>query len=109
MESSEVSHVCASCGPGVPDALSLLQVAEAALADEWVKHGDRIALQRRALRLGKPPRRWKRPSWAESAMWEPAETCITGINVMPAPVHGVSLLQSLLQHHQLFQMRLYGA
>ncbi|KAK9865184.1 hypothetical protein WJX84_006907 [Apatococcus fuscideae] len=55
-----------------------LEVAEAALADEWVKHGDRITLQRRALRLGKPPRRWKRPSWAESALWEPPETCITG-------------------------------
>lgn len=29
-----------------------LEVAEAALADEWLSHGDRLALQRRVLRLG---------------------------------------------------------
>lgn len=51
----------------------LVQMAEAALADEWVINGDRIALQRRVLRLGKPPRRWKRPSWAAVAMREPLE------------------------------------
>ncbi len=50
-------------------------MAEAALADEWVINGDRIALQRRVLRLGKPPRRWKRPSWAAVAMREPLEVC----------------------------------
>jgi hypothetical protein len=50
-----------------------LQVAEAALADEWVRNGDRLALQRRVLRLGKPPRRWKRPQWAAAAMREPRE------------------------------------
>lgn len=48
-------------------------MAEAALADEWVMNGDRIALQRRVLRLGKPPRRWKRPSWAAVALREPLE------------------------------------
>ena len=41
-----------------------LQMAEAALADEWVRHGERLALQRRVLRLGKPPRRWRKPAWA---------------------------------------------
>ncbi len=53
-----------------------LQMAEAALADEWVINGDRVALQRRVLRLGKPPRRWKRPSWASVAMREPLEVCV---------------------------------
>ena len=48
-------------------------MAEAALADEWVINGDRVALQRRVLRLGKPPRRWKRPSWAAAALREPLE------------------------------------
>ncbi len=53
-----------------------LQMAEAALADEWVINGDRVALQRRVLRLGKPPRRWKRPSWASVAMREPLIVCV---------------------------------
>ena len=34
------------------------QAAEASLVDPWVRHGDLLALQRRVLRLGKPPRRW---------------------------------------------------
>ena len=50
-----------------------VQMAEAALADEWVRHGDRLALQRRVLRLGKPPRRWRRPPWASQALQEPCE------------------------------------
>ena len=54
-----------------------VQMAEAALADEWVINGDRVALQRRVLRLGKPPRRWKRPSWAADAMREPLEVVKT--------------------------------
>lgn len=52
------------------------QLAEAALADEWVKTGDRMALQRRVLRLGKPPRRWRRPPWAATALWEPPQVTI---------------------------------
>ena len=52
------------------------QVAETALADEWVKHGERLALQKRILRLGKPPRRWKRPPWAQAAQWDPREVRI---------------------------------
>ena len=53
-----------------------VQIAEAALADEWVTHGDRLALQRRVLRLGKPPRRWRRPPWAAAALSEPREVCL---------------------------------
>lgn len=49
------------------------QVAEAALADEHVRGGERLDLQRRILRLGKPPRRWKTPSWASSLPHDPPE------------------------------------
>lgn len=55
------------------------QVAEAALADEWVRTGDRTSLQRRVLRLGKPPRRWRQPAWANpacAALWQPKEVKI---------------------------------
>lgn len=62
-------------------------MAEAALADEWVINGDRIALQRRVLRLGKPPRRWKRPSWAAVALREPLEVRCLLCN-MQVPVKG---------------------
>ncbi|EFJ11046.1 hypothetical protein SELMODRAFT_426715 [Selaginella moellendorffii] len=41
-----------------------LLVAENGLSDFNVRGGDRIALQRRVLRLGKPPRRWKVPPYA---------------------------------------------
>lgn len=34
-----------------------LLAAEAGVEDTWVQHGDKLALQRRVLRLGKPPRR----------------------------------------------------
>ena len=43
-----------------------LSVAEDGLLDPWVRAGSRTALQRRVLRLGKPPRRWKIPSFSES-------------------------------------------
>ncbi|KAH7623249.1 hypothetical protein Ndes2526B_g01671 [Nannochloris sp. 'desiccata'] len=55
-----------------------LEIGEAALADESLSPGDRLALQRRVLRLGKPPRRWKKPSWATAAQREPREVRITG-------------------------------
>jgi Fanconi-associated nuclease 1 len=55
-----------------------LEVAEAALADPYVRHGDRLALQRRVLRLGKPPRRWKRPAWAVAVQTEPMERRVVG-------------------------------
>ncbi|EFJ04821.1 hypothetical protein SELMODRAFT_432065 [Selaginella moellendorffii] len=41
-----------------------LLVAENGLNDFNVRGGDRVALQRRVLRLGKPPRRWKVPPYA---------------------------------------------
>ncbi|GLI71599.1 hypothetical protein VaNZ11_016863 [Volvox africanus] len=56
-----------------------LQVAEAALTDPWIRHGDRLALQRRVLRLGKPPRRWRRPPWAATALAEPREVVVSAI------------------------------
>lgn len=43
-----------------------LSVAESGLLDPWVRSGSRMALQRRVLRLGKPPRRWKTPDFAKS-------------------------------------------
>lgn len=43
-----------------------LSVAETGLLDPWIRAGSRMALQRRVLRLGKPPRRWKTPSFPES-------------------------------------------
>lgn len=42
-----------------------LSVAENGLLDPWVRAGSRMALQRRILRLGKPPRRWKTPSFSD--------------------------------------------
>lgn len=65
-------------------------MAEAALADEWVINGDRVALQRRVLRLGKPPRRWKRPCWAAVAMREPLEVVKVG--------HAQSSIACLVPH-----------
>uniref|UniRef100_A0A7N0TSX0 Fanconi-associated nuclease n=1 Tax=Kalanchoe fedtschenkoi TaxID=63787 RepID=A0A7N0TSX0_KALFE len=41
-----------------------LIVAENGLLDPWIRAGSRLALQRRILRLGKPPRRWKIPSFS---------------------------------------------
>ncbi|XP_026419372.1 fanconi-associated nuclease 1 homolog [Papaver somniferum] len=43
-----------------------LSVAEEGLLDPWVRAGSKMALQRRILRLGKPPRRWKTPSFSDS-------------------------------------------
>ncbi|KAJ4881818.1 Fanconi-associated nuclease 1-like protein [Raphanus sativus] len=40
-----------------------LSVAEQGLLDPWVRAGSRIGLQRRILRLAKPPRRWKPPTF----------------------------------------------
>ncbi|XP_010461652.1 PREDICTED: fanconi-associated nuclease 1 homolog isoform X3 [Camelina sativa] len=41
-----------------------LTVAEQGLLDPWVRAGSRVALQRRILRLAKPPRRWKTPTFS---------------------------------------------
>ncbi|KAL7081099.1 hypothetical protein ACP275_14G018200 [Erythranthe tilingii] len=55
-----------------------LQVAEDGLLDPWVRAGTRIALQRRVLRLGKPPRRWKIPSYSNSVKRKIFEVHIQG-------------------------------
>ncbi|XP_022722463.1 fanconi-associated nuclease 1 homolog isoform X1 [Durio zibethinus] len=55
-----------------------LSVAEAGLLDPWVRAGSRMALQRRVLRLGKPPRRWKTPSFSESIKRKIKEVHIQG-------------------------------
>ncbi|XP_062228200.1 fanconi-associated nuclease 1 homolog isoform X3 [Phragmites australis] len=41
-----------------------LSIAEGGVVDPWVRSGSKFALQRRVLRLSKPPRRWKVPSYA---------------------------------------------
>lgn len=43
-----------------------LSVAEEGVQDLWIRAGSKMALQRRVIRLGKPPRRWKMPSFAAS-------------------------------------------
>ncbi|GJN29527.1 hypothetical protein PR202_gb17755 [Eleusine coracana subsp. coracana] len=43
-----------------------LSIAEGGVIDPWVRAGSKFALQRRVLRLSKPPRRWKVPSYADS-------------------------------------------
>ncbi|XP_068657744.1 fanconi-associated nuclease 1 homolog [Aristolochia californica] len=43
-----------------------LVVAEEGVRDPCVRAGSKMALERRVLRLGKPPRRWKIPTFAES-------------------------------------------
>ncbi|KAL5758235.1 hypothetical protein ACOSP7_020846 [Xanthoceras sorbifolium] len=55
-----------------------LSVAEEGLMDPWVRAGSRMALQRRVLRLGKPPRRWKTPSFSESIHRKITEVHIQG-------------------------------
>ncbi|XP_075504905.1 fanconi-associated nuclease 1 homolog isoform X3 [Primulina tabacum] len=55
-----------------------LQTAEDGLLDPWVRAGSRVALQRRVLRLGKPPRRWKIPSYSSLIKRKIAEVHIQG-------------------------------
>ncbi|KAJ8476350.1 hypothetical protein OPV22_020077 [Ensete ventricosum] len=55
-----------------------LSVAEEGILDPWVRAGSRIALQRRVLRLGKPPRRWRIPGYADSVKRKIKEVCIRG-------------------------------
>lgn len=55
-----------------------LSVAEEGVLDPWVRAGSRMALQRRVLRLGKPPRRWKMPSYANSVKRTIKEVSIRG-------------------------------
>ncbi|KAI9119507.1 hypothetical protein K1719_009383 [Acacia pycnantha] len=55
-----------------------LQVAENGLLDPWIRAGSRVALQRRVLRLGRPPRRWKVPSFSKSIKREITEVYVQG-------------------------------
>uniref|UniRef100_A0ACD5ZS42 Uncharacterized protein n=1 Tax=Avena sativa TaxID=4498 RepID=A0ACD5ZS42_AVESA len=55
-----------------------LSIAEGGVIDPWVRAGSKIALQRRVLRLGKPPRRWKVPSYADSLRRNIKEVNIEG-------------------------------
>ncbi|XP_030974220.1 fanconi-associated nuclease 1 homolog isoform X1 [Quercus lobata] len=55
-----------------------LTVAEDGLQDPWVRAGSRMALQMRILRLGKPPRRWKTPSFSASIKRKITEVHVQG-------------------------------
>ncbi|XP_040380941.1 fanconi-associated nuclease 1 homolog isoform X2 [Oryza brachyantha] len=55
-----------------------LSIAEAGVIDPWVRAGPKIALQRRVLRLSKPPRRWKTPSYANAVKRNINEVKIEG-------------------------------
>ncbi|KAF7806971.1 fanconi-associated nuclease 1-like protein [Senna tora] len=55
-----------------------LKVAENGLLDPWIRAGSRMALQRRVLRLGRPPRRWKVPSFSKSIMRKIPEVYVQG-------------------------------
>jgi Fanconi-associated nuclease 1 len=55
-----------------------LLVAEKGIDDAWVRAGDRMALQRRILRLGKPPRRWKKPAFAKAVGRKIKEVYVRG-------------------------------
>lgn len=48
------------------------------LSPVWTKNWRYLLPQRRVLRLGKPPRRWKKPAWAATALWEPLEVVVVG-------------------------------
>ncbi|KAJ7979130.1 Fanconi-associated nuclease [Quillaja saponaria] len=55
-----------------------LLVAEKGLLDPWIRAGSRMALQRRVLRLGRPPRRWKVPSFSKSIWRKIPEVHVQG-------------------------------
>lgn len=68
-----------------------LEAAEAALADEWVRGGDRWALERRVIRLGKPPRRWRKYPFEARASWEPSQTTIEASLAAPGGPRAIGL------------------
>jgi Fanconi-associated nuclease 1 len=55
-----------------------LEIAETAMADPSIRPDERLTLQRRILKLAKPPRRWKKPSWAKSMPKDPKVVVIEG-------------------------------
>jgi Fanconi-associated nuclease 1 len=65
-----------------------LSTAEEGAIDPWVRAGSKFALQRRVLRLSKPPRRWKVPSYADYVKRNIREVYITLIVL----TYGKSLL-----------------
>lgn len=68
-----------------------LTVAEYGVLDQWVRAGSRMALQRRVIRLGRPPRRWKAPSYASSVKrkiteviaWRLSSCCFCFCTILP--------------------------
>lgn len=54
-----------------------LQVAEKGVTDPLIRGGDLVALQRRVVRLSKPPRRWKKPPYAEALDLKVEEVSVT--------------------------------
>ena len=63
-----------------------LSIAGGGVIDPWVRAGSKFALQRRVLRLSKPPRRWKIPSYANYVKRNIKEVYITMI-VIDGKVH----------------------
>ncbi|CAN1182436.1 Fanconi-associated nuclease 1 homolog [Linum perenne] len=55
-----------------------LTIAENGLLDPWVRAGSKMALQRRIIRLAKPPRRWKPPSFVDPLKRKIKEVQIQG-------------------------------
>ncbi|KAK1399047.1 hypothetical protein POM88_008910 [Heracleum sosnowskyi] len=55
-----------------------LNIAKNGLLDPWVRAGTRISLQMRVLCLGKPPRRWKTPTFSESVQRKMTEVHVQG-------------------------------
>ncbi|KAJ0987186.1 hypothetical protein J5N97_005542 [Dioscorea zingiberensis] len=55
-----------------------LSVAEEGVLDPWVRAGSKMALQRRIVRLAKPPRRWRVPNCAEFLKRKIKEVDING-------------------------------
>ncbi|XP_027165579.1 fanconi-associated nuclease 1 homolog [Coffea eugenioides] len=67
-----------------------LQVAEDGLLDPWVRAGSRLALQRRVLRLGRPPRRWRTPSYSQSVKRK-----ITEVHIQGRPLNSKTGMRSI--------------
>lgn len=64
-----------------------LSIAEGGAIDPWVRAGSKFALQRRVLRLSKPPRRWKVPSYADYVKRNIKEVHITLIFFIDGKIH----------------------
>lgn len=55
-----------------------LLIAENGLLDPWVRAGSRTALQRRVVRLAKPPRRWRTPIFSDIVKRKITEVHVQG-------------------------------